>query len=660
MKISYNWLQTYFDEKLPAPRELAELFTMYAFEVESVDEVLPAIDGARRIHSDFVFDIKILPNRAHDCLSHRGIAREIGTLLGRKLKVTPRKESADFKSEALTVDIADKNLCTRYSSAIIRGVSVKESPAWLVEKIEAIGQKSINNIVDATNYVMFALGQPLHAFDLAKLIEKNNSYAILVRNSKEGEKMDALDGKTYELPQDTLVITDKNCKDNKILGIAGIKGGTVASIDENTTNILLESANFDSIKIRTTSKFLGLRTDASVRFENGITPEITVEALQDVCELIVNIAEGSIEALVDVRVDQKPQHTIKFTFKDIENVLGFAITHKKIIQILKHLGCVLEMLDDTLLVTVPYERLDLVIKEDLIEEVGRVYGFFNVPPLEPKDTIGAFANVTPNKTVVYTDVIRSILIENGFSEVYTYSFRNSGERELQNPIASDKKFLRENLAEGLLQSLDLNLYNAPLLKLYDFVKIFEIGKVFTSKGENLSLGISIASVKKIKNADATILKMLEDISHTIAEQIGFKGKIKANKSTNTLEFDLDEIVELLPEKNIDNTHFVNQQIKYKKISQYPFALRDIAVFVPNEVGADFVEDLISREAGKLLTSISLFDVFNKNFEDGTKKTSFAYNLVFQSDERTLDDQEINEVMKKVTNILNAQSGWRVR
>ncbi|MFO0718412.1 MAG: phenylalanine--tRNA ligase subunit beta [Candidatus Paceibacterota bacterium] len=654
MKVSYNWLQKYFNKKLPEPSDLSDLLTMNSFEVESVEKY----EGGDSV--DFVFDIKILPNRAHDCLSHRGVAKEISALLGYPLKIEETKDdlSTSFVSGAIGINILDENLCRRYSAIVMKDISVGPSPQWLIDFLHAIGQKSINNIVDSANYVMFSLGQPLHVFDLDKLVEKNGVYRILVRNSKDKEKMLALDGKTYGLPTNTLVITDENCKDNKILGIAGIKGGAHAEISSGTKNILIESANFDPIKIRATAKALGLRTDASVRFENDIAPDFTVMALQDVSALISELAGGNVTALVDNHHIKDVSRTLDLHFSDIENVLGFSIEPEKIANILISIGCVVEKKENLFSVALPFERLDLVIKEDLIEEIGRLYGYLNISPIEPKKFKGG---VHIEKNIFYVDTVRAVLIDCGFSEVYTYSFRNNGKRELENPLASDKKYLRANLTDGLKESLVLNVHNAPLLGLQDFVKIFEIGHVFSVDGEYLHLGFSIAPVKKIKNADAVVKDMLDSVCIALEKELGVEISNKIY-SSHGIEINLNNIFDtlkdpkhkkIIPEKS-------EKQTRYKKISPYPFVLRDIAVFVPEDVSAVEVIAVIVENASDLLVQSSLFDVFTKKLEDGTSKTSYAYNLVFQSQEKTLSDDEVNMIMEKVTNELNAKKGWQVR
>jgi phenylalanyl-tRNA synthetase beta chain len=293
MKISHNWLKMYFDEPIPSPETIRDLLTDHAFEVESLEKV----------QNDTLIDIKVLPDRAHDCLSHRGIAREVSVLSGVPLKkevFNPRPFTAP-ESNILKVEIEDIKLCKRFSALVIDNIEVRESPEWLQDLLETIGQRSINNVVDATNFVMFSLGQPLHAYDKALLTEAHGGYKIVARRAKNGEVVKTLGEKDFTLSTENLVIADAN-KD-AVLGIAAIRGGDATKITKSTTSIVIEAANFDAINIRKTSKQLGLRTDASVRFENDITPELTMRAIQDVTNLLFEIAktdETQVEGLVDI------------------------------------------------------------------------------------------------------------------------------------------------------------------------------------------------------------------------------------------------------------------------------------------------------------------------------------------------------------------------
>lgn len=333
MKVSLNWLKDYIDIKIPLPK-LADLLTKHSFEVAAVEKV----------GSDYVMDIEVLPNRAHDCLSHVGVAREISALLKTKLKRKEPKVKEDKKLSVknyLAIKIEEPELCRRYTGRVILGVKVGPSPKWLKDRLEAIGQKSINNIVDATNYAMFEFGQPLHAFDLDKIHPANYESkrvahkTIIVRRAKKGEKITTLDDEIYELNDNVLIIADEK----EPLAIAGIKGGRKAEIDKNTKNIILESANFEPANIRRTSRTLGLRTESSLRFEHEITPHLAEVAIERLAELIQQAAGGKIaKGKIDEYVKKPIPYFIAVRPCEVERILGAEIPEKEIIEIFNRFG----------------------------------------------------------------------------------------------------------------------------------------------------------------------------------------------------------------------------------------------------------------------------------------------------------------------------------
>lgn len=629
MKVSYKWLQTYFDEKLPSPDDLGKLLTFHAFEIEGIEE----------INGDSVIDVDILPNRSSDCLSHRGIAKEISVLLNTKLKDDPfKKELVKFDdSKSIEVNIEDEKLCSRYGAVVVNGVKIGASPKWLVEYLEALGQKSINNVVDATNYVMLNIGQPLHAFDMGKL--KGDKKKITVRSAKAGEKITSLTGEEYELDESNLLITDGNS--DVAIGIAGVKGGKVAEIDNKTKDIVIESANFNFVSVRKTSQKLKLWTDASIRFQNEPSAELVSYALRDVVALIQDIAGGDIEGGIDVYTGIEEKKPVSVKLSEINTLLGSDIKESEVNDIFDRFDFEYTSKDGVFTVTPPFERTDIEIKEDLIEEVGRVYGYKNVKSV-PLSSIDKKPRI--NKVYYYASLIRSVLVEKGFSEVYTYTFTNSGDIEMENPLASDKGFLRNNLSDGISNSLDLNSKNVPLLGL-ERIKEFEIGTVFNKNGEYLSIAIG-GSGKKVE-------KIINEVIDLLEEKIGKKpsGKIV----DGILEFNLTDLVKNLkdPEEYIEFSK--KDIVTFIPISPYPFMLRDIAVWVPSSVKEIDIVEIIKEKGSDLLIRIDHFDVFEKD-----DKTSYAFHLVFQSNKKTLSDEEVNKIMEGVTSSLDGHSDWEVR
>ena len=790
MIVSYNWLNNFFDKKLPEVKKLEEGITMHSMEVDSVEEKT----------GDFVLDIKTLPNNNHSCLCHRGIAKEAGVIFGLKPSIYSRDFNEFKKTDTvkkLSIKIADKKLCRRYIGRIIENISVGESPKWLKERLEIIGQRSINNIVDATNFVMFELGQPMHAFDADKLT-KNNQILIEIKNAKNEDHITTLDKKEVDLDESVLAITSSDIS----LAIAGIKGGTYAELDENTKNIVLESANFNPILIRKTAQKLKIQTEASKRYENDLTPELASEAMDILTKIIIEIAStknikvGEVTDVYPRKVNRYKLGIsaseassiigIKFTEKDIENIfnkfgfefekvelikkvldtaksllgvpykLGASISyeapkafdcsgfvsycfaqsgvqiprisidqyvfgkvanekeilpgdvvfsntnegkiHYRTIEFLPGLevkegvdhcgiylgngeiihcsdsikGVAIEKMleskvfknivgyrrmtnnEERFVVTAPDERLDLRIKEDLAEEIGRIYDYKNIGEISlPKSD----EKIKINKEFYYKEKIRIALCNEGFSEIINYTFTNKGEIEIEKPQSPERKFLRTNLTDQIKDSLEFNARYADLIEMPQ-IKVFEFGHIFTNKGEYQRFVIGIKNplgLKKPKEKDS-----LDEAIKIVTEITGIL-PAKLNKEENIAEYDFGEMIKNLPEPKEYNFAGAEKETKiFKKISQYPFMIRDVAVFTPIETKADEVFETIKTEAGELLIKNRLFDVFTKKFEDGSQKTSYAYRLVFQSYEKTLTDLEVNGIMDNITNKLNSKAGWQVR
>lgn len=810
MKVSYSWIKEYFASEIPEPKKIAELLTKHAFEVESIEQV----------EDDFVIDIKVLPDRSHDCLSHIGIAKEVSLLTGIPLRKIDDSNVYDFpESQVLKINIESQKNCLRFSALVIENIEVKESPLWLKKRLGTIGQRSINNIVDATNYVMFCLGQPLHAYDRDKLTNEGGIYKLSARLANGGEIVRALDDKEYVLNSEDLVIADENS--NKALGIAGIKGGKASEIYGNTKHIILEAANFDPVAIRRTAKNLGLRTDASVRFENAITPDLTIESLRLVSKIIMDIAktdltqiEGfcdlyprkanlykvgvslseikrvlgliinaeKVEEILNRRgyewkkinprtaiIDLVPQYigvpykhgssvvydapnsfdcssftafiyaqsgiaipriaidqyvfgeeieekdilpgdlvfsnTKEEIFKDktfFSQVLGKLIDHKpirtesvefmtgtKVPEGIDHVGvyigdgkvihathgggvvkeelkeakCFKNIIgyrrfindNERYVVTVPSERLDLRIKEDLIEEIGRIHGYSDLES-KPIDT----ETIVPivNKKTYYEDLVRNVLVEKGFSEVRTYAFRDTGEVEIQNPIALDKKYLRANLTESIRECASRNMRNVELLGL-EQVKIFEFGNVFWKdeiEPEYESFTFTIQNTKDWKGKSA--MDEAKEIITNIETLL--KASLSFTENDGVYEANFSRAINNAAGPNEFLPYVGENKARYTNFSQYPFVIRDIAVFVPVEDDGGKIIEIVKVEAGDLLVQWRLLENnFTKEFPDG-EKTSHAYRLIFQSNLKTLTDEEVNVIMDSITKNLNNINRWQVR
>lgn len=600
MKISRAWLQTFFEQPLPDVAALSDALTFHAFE----------IDGVEKMGNDDVLDVKVTPNRGHDALSHRGIAKELSAILKLPLKNDPlsiSKLNLDMSAKSgvpLTVSIQHADLCRRYIAGYIRGVEVKDSPEWLKVNLEAIGQRSINNVVDATNYVMFNLGQPLHAFDAARLGQKDGVYAIAVRTANSGEKLVALDEKEYALEESMLIIADANT--GVPVGVAGVKGGMPAGISAQTTDIVLESANFDGVSVRKTAQALKLRTDASARFEQVLSPELAGYGMQAVVELIQQIAGGEVMGFVDEYPEKQQPWQVSISAAKVAQVLGGTFSEKEIADSFDRLGFSYTKEGDVFVVTPPFERLDLQIAEDLIEEVGRIQGYDRVPPTVlppfPKE-------VEINKNFAAAEAVRESLVAQGFSEVFTSVFADQGERVVLNKVDGVKPYLRSSLTPGLQEALKKNIPNKDLMGLKE-IKLFEIGTVWKDGKEVMM--VSTATEKQ----PLTEKPLVAGEAHLAA----------------------------LP---------VSQTQQYKAFSKFPYIVRDVA-FWTSGTSEKEVADFIKNEAGGVCVKTTLFDTFQKG-----DKTSYAFRLIFQSFAKTLTDEEINGVMEKVYGALK-EKGFEIR
>lgn len=590
MKISYNWLKWYIPE-IPTAEKLADVFTYHLTEVESVETFIGK-DGKE----DTIFDINILPNRAHDLLSHRGVAKELSGLLSIAfVDPTLSYKKPESSSTDLKINI-ESQACRRYSARIIRGVKIGPSPEWMVNHLESIGQRSINNVVDATNIVMFNVGQPTHAFDLSKIKGE-----IKIRNAKAGEKITILGGEEKELLETDTVIAD----DEGALAIAGVKGGTKAEVDENTKDIVIEVANFEPTAVRKTARRLGILTDSTKRFENDLSPEYATLGMTELSALMFEMFPTAFfEDIVDVyETKEKWQEKRKIVVsqKDINRVLGVDFDVATITTAVLSLGFDYSETNGIFQIFVPGERLDLNMMQDLVEEIGRTIGYDKVTPVMPE--ISGAPKI--NDTFAKIFAVREKLLSEGYSETMTYTFGKKGKLEVSRG-PKGKSHLRTNISDGLTDSYEMNKLNASVLGLDD-VKLFEIGNVFPSEDSEV-LNIALSDKKGVT------------------------------------EISLDDFVK---ENNVDFSSYKfteresGENIHFKQWSAFPSIVRDIAVLVPNEVDKKEIEDIL-EQAPLLALAPRLVDVYQKDY-----KTSYAYRMVFQSSEKTLSDEEVLPIMEEV-------------
>ena len=687
MKFSYNWLKSFFKKKLPEPQKLAEILTMKAFEVSEV----------KKSGRDWILDIDVLPNRAGDCFSHLGIAREIAAILNLNFQLPETKIKEDKKlkpKDFVSVEVVGKGTCQRYTAKVITGVKIGNSPEGIKARLKVCGLRPINNIVDIANYVMLETGQPLHAFDGEKLEGKK----IIVRFAKEGEKITTLDGEKYNLDDDILVIADSQ----KPVAIAGIKGGKLPEIDNKTKVVILESANFNSQVIRRASRKLNLRTDASLRFEHGIDSNLTEFGISRAAYLIQKIAKGKvIKGSIDIYPKKTIAKRINLDLSYLKSLLGVEISRSRIMDILKKLEFKIvhspkeslrlptgQAKFNILTVEVPTFRLDIFLQEDLIEEVGRIYGYEKIPVLFP---VSALIPPKKNYEIFWEETTKNILKEAGFSEVYNYSFISEKDKnifgnnnliELENPLSVDFKYLRASLIPNLLKNIQKNQKKAAK------IKIFELGKIFRKNKEKLEekrmltatiLGEEFYQLKGV--VDLLLNKIgISDVwydnykptpeesklslwhSKKCAEikigqeEVGFLGEM-SDKISETLKLSQKVVLFDLDFEKL--AKLASEEHEFRPIPKYPSAVRDLAILVPPQVKVEEVLNVIEITGGTLVRDIDLFDIYEgEELPEGKK--NLAFHLIYQAQDRTLSSKEIDQLHQKIIKTLESEPEWQVR
>lgn len=675
MKFSYDWIQELSGVRLSA-QEAAELLSAKAFEVK-------AVEGD-------VLDIDVLANRP-DCLSHLGVARELCALTDKQF-VAPSYEWQVSEQPSKEVVIKDAEACPRYSALVVKGLKVGPSPKWLRERLEECGMQSINNVVDVTNYVMLELGQPLHAFDL-NLVDK-----IVVRHAKKGEKLQAFptgrqaldEARTvYDLDDSMLIIADSK----NPMAIAGIKGGAATGINNSTTEVLLEAANFRPESIRATSRKLNLRTDASVRFSYGVDPNLTAPALMRAAELLKKAAGGSVERGV-IDVYPAPRHELELVLDPeyVRSLLGVTIGDAQIRSMLEKLGFELENWN----VRVPTRRSDVVGPEDLIEEVGRVYGFDAIASVAPAMPIfNEHLWVTEDADEAWDEygfirersALGHVLAGAGYSEVYNYVFvPEQTKYELALPQSNEYRWLRTSLVPRMLINARDNL------RFTDEVRIFETGHVFDHIGgkESARLGILLASKGDEKQfyvlkgvIDLLAQRLgIDDLSYDDAEplhfaqraiirdddgkELGFIGVVqsrvadalKLRGNAVVAELDLRALVEL-----------AQQEREFEPLPKYPSVVRDIAVLVQEDTKIDDILQVIEdADASGLVQDVDVFDIFEPTGKEKLKAEgdtpeygkSVAFHVIYRSANHTLTDKEVTAAESAIKQALQENLDAQIR
>jgi len=653
-----------------------------------LDKNLEPGSSLKNIFSDTILDLSITPNRP-DCLSIIGVAREVAAITNQKLsepKTSYKEKSFVSKSSSVDIKIKSLDLCERYCGAVIENVTVSPSPPWLKSALAKMGQRSINNIVDVTNYVMFEMGQPLHAFDLNKIQDSK----IEIRTAKNNETLLTLDNESISLDPSMLVIADSK----KPVALAGIIGGLNSSVTQETTRILLESANFNPTSIRKTSSGLKLKTDSSYRFERSPNAALASVALKRAIRLIQEFSSQNIECgkIIDVSGDQLNPSSLHLNGSSVEKLLGVKVSKEEVLNVLNKLGfksvpkSPLENTSDwSVKIVIPDWRSDIKIQEDLIEEVARILGYDKFPTSNISNPIPQY---TPNMPLHLREQIRDACAEYGMQEIITYSLKNetllsvvSPENtenfvNIANPLNSELKTLRTSLVVGVLETLSANqniLKERP-------VKIFEIGKTFINSpgslpiqnemavgvisGSNSSLSWTNTKERKLDFYDikgileGIFSKLKFDVAYArsndslfVAGQhanilLGETNLGKVGKVSNQIlsSFDISETSTLLFELDLNKIYskFVNKK-SYSPIITFPTSERDLTVLANTKIPSQKIESIILKS--KFTKKCIPIDIYEKNSTEQEK--SMTYKIIFQSASKTLTSNEVSNEIKKI-------------
>ncbi|MFH1640354.1 MAG: phenylalanine--tRNA ligase subunit beta [Candidatus Omnitrophota bacterium] len=667
MKVTYNWLKDFVDIRI-SPRELADKLTMAGLEVTAQE----AKGG------DFVFEIEVTSNRP-DCLSVVGIAREIAAITGRKLKIpsTVYRRPSTKSKNSLSIAIEDKKECPLYTARIIRDVRVGPSQEWIKERLELIGCRSVNSVVDITNYLLFSLGEPLHAFDLDKL----KAQEIIVRRAHKDEKITTIDGIQRILDPDILVIADKE----RPVAIAGIMGGKDTEVTGNTKNILLEAAIFDPLVIRRGRQKLGMQSDSAYRFERGIDVGIVNRSSLEAASLIRETGAGKL-VLAKLSGSAKiKRQSVNLEIPAVQKILGVNIGPGKIARILTGLGFKIKSKSkNNLRLEIPSHRLDVKSQIDLVEEVARIVGYENIPKSLP--AVSPQESSSQIRDIV--SLVRNMLVGLGLNEVVTYSLIDKdllnafgaqsagGAIEISNPLSKEQEILRPCLIPSIASGISYNLNQRQ-----EYVNIFEIAKVFScsseQKKESLALGVAICGARPLLLEqgvikDASGLLHLKGILEVLFGRLGISEYCFTSEETQQTSIFIDKenvgLIKRLDRQALDYLEIKNKDVfalelslekifphadlkrRFKALPKYPGISRDVSIVVKEDIAIDSILKAMRDKGMQLLKDVKVVDYYKgRQIPSGFR--GLTVNCLYRSDERTLTEAEVNPVHSLVCRVL---------
>ena len=695
MLISYEWLKELVEISV-SPEEVSKTLTMIGLEVE----------GETSVQGDTVFEVNVTPNRP-DCLSSIGIARELSAAFKTPLKLPLHEIKNGQPVPDFSVEILNPDLCNRYTGRVITGVKISDSPEWMKSRLEKCGIRSINNVVDITNYVLLEFGHPLHAFDADTLTGKKiivgtpDSFNNLrgTRNAERSTKFKTLDGVEREIPGGSLLIWDAE----RPVAVAGVMGGANTEVTEKTRNIFLESAYFEPSSIRKTSKRLGLSSESSYRFERGTDIEFLEKAVDRAALLIKEIAGGTVHKIIDEYPVKYVSEPVTAKCEKINKLLGISATNAEIFEILGLLGIPAENKGDTFIVHPPAHRRDIKRDSDIAEEIARIYGYNNIPITNPQSSL---SSGRLNQRRINLNKVRDAIRKCGFTEVINFSFMSvsaldmieipdSDRRRktiaLSNPLNQDECLLRTSLVPALIGNLKYNLDRGM-----KDIRFFEVSRIFEDIGDTLPLDELILGGILYKEKAPSLWKedargfyiakgalesLFEELMisgysfspssepflhggqsadiHISNSRIGYVGvmgpdiveklDLKKQKPEIVLfELNLDLLLSLTPDS-----------IQYVSIPKFPAVERDIALTVDEALPSARIKEIINSYPSELIEEVSVFDYFKGgNIPQGKK--SLAFNIIYRSKERTLTDEEIEGLHSSLVGYIAEKTGGELR
>jgi len=642
---------------------------------------------------DVIFDLDITPNRP-DCLSVIGVAREVAALSGKEVSIPEvgYEEIPPPIDKQVSIEIKAPDLCPRYSASLISGIKIGDSPPWMQQRLLACGMRPINNIVDVTNYVMLEYGEPLHAFDYNQVRGKK----IIVRRAGEGETMVSLDGVKRVLSRETLVIADEE----RAVAIAGVMGGADSEVTGETTAILLEAANFNPASIYNTGNTLNLPSEARMRFERGISPELTIPALKRATQLISQLAGGrAAKGLVDAYPGRKERKPILLSAGKVKTLLGVDFTPDQIKKALTSLGFEVKQDNSGFLAAAPYWRSDIALAEDLVEEVARIIGYEQIPPVMPAEPI---PRQNPDPIISLKREVRRSLTGYGFQEVVNYSLTSlelinkllptphplePEPLKMANPMTADQEYLRPSLRANLLAALSANRRHEA-----GGVRLFELGRVYHQRAKDLpeepEMVCGLLSGSRFEeswhggdetldffDAKGVVEGLLSQLGVEASFEAGGDDSLHPSKQAAVIiegnrlgvfgelhpkvaeAFELSGAVYLFEINLTALLPFTLGHKLFQPIPRFPAIVRDIALVIDGGISNRKVQGVI--KGFQLVTDVALFDVYvGAKLPPGKK--SLAYRITFQSSSHTLTDDEVNKVQQKILDKLSKELGATLR